>query len=210
MDAVVRPTASTDNYEAAYSLDDMQILRRGSEADIREVWVSTSSDLNARLKNATGKRLILQLEQHESTSSDDGLPRFQVSDLIYADAAGAAELAAEVARQNALLAGWKPSASPEMVRRVSELVESLLDETRGCDTGNPEPTKDEHQFTYQELMSLGPEYVPAIVQLMDDRRVLACPVISDRIIATTGLFHPYRADYRDVELVVDALTDTSM
>lgn len=100
-------------------------------------------------------------------------------------------VAAEVARQDRVLRGWRPDPSVPHYREVRGLVARL-----GRVGGRAQ------ERVFERLEALGADAVPAIVAHMDDRRHLRDPRISLRNQATDA-FEAYR--HYGPERVVDAL-----
>ncbi|KSB90968.1 hypothetical protein AS593_12500 [Caulobacter vibrioides] len=103
-----------------------------------------------------------------------------------------AAVTAEVARQQRLLAAWKPDRKSPHFKEVRRLVARL---------GRVSGAEQQQAFSYLE--SLGPDAVPAIVAVMDDRRRVKFGHVSLAGVSPDGLAISTRYS---VDQVVDALS----
>lgn len=97
---------------------------------------------------------------------------------------------AEIARQDAILKNWRPDYTAPHLDEVRALI-SKLDQVYG----------EEQQQVFEQLMALGNDAVPAIIQLMDDWRVLGTP----RMQVPNPPGHWEGTAHYSPKLVVDAL-----
>lgn len=88
--------------------------------------------------------------------------------LVEADETVIDSIAAEVARQRVVVAGWQPH---RYLPHYAE-IKSLIDALAAIDPNDGNASKRE-QVLFDKIEALGPEAVPALIDLMDDRRPLA-------------------------------------
>ena len=88
-----------------------------------------------------------------------------------ADPGTVTPIAGEIARQRAILQGWRPDRALPHDREVAGLIDALAALSR-------EAGPDAQQAIFQRIEALGAPAVPAIIAHMDDRRRLAYEEIS--------------------------------
>lgn len=116
----------------------------------------------AALKSHAGTPAILFLSQSEGRGSRDfHFAGYTPEALRAASPERVAAIEAELARQQRVLAAWKPDRKSPHYKEVRRLVAKL-----GVVSGA------EQQQAFDYLEALGPDAVPAIVAVMDDRRSL--------------------------------------
>jgi len=95
-----------------------------------------------------------------------------------ASMAAIADVEAEVARQDRILADWRPDASVDHYDEVRAIIDQIASLPTPRDRAAVRATRTEQQALFEQLISLGPDAVPAIIMQMDDRRPLAISQIS--------------------------------
>lgn len=94
-----------------------------------------------------------------------------------ADARSVAEVRAEVARQDEVVANWRPDPSNPHYSEVQAIIEQVAALTPAARREEQRRRSAEQQF-FDALIALGPAAVPAIIDHMDDARPLASAQLS--------------------------------
>ncbi len=204
---------SWSHYNLVFPADIARVVKKGGTGSIVEVRVMSEEAFAGSLRGAIGKRVLLFLRQTAgSVSAADGSGRaknatiYAVERVVPAETVEAGEIVAEVGRQDALLAGWKPAADAATTKKVKAYIAGFMRDDLECDTHDKLPGEGDTQYFYERIVRLGPEAVSAIVALMDDRRELPCSVMAEPAIATSGLIWPWQTRTDDVVQVVDVLS----
>lgn len=100
------------------------------------------------------------------------------SALRTADARSVADVRAEVARQDEVVANWRPDPSIPHHSEVQAIIEQVAALAPVTQREEQRRRSAEQQSLFDALIALGPAAVPAIIEQMDDARPLASPQLS--------------------------------
>ena len=187
-----RIEAGSDGYTAVFVRVDRTIKgpKQGSVVVRQYVNDRRYDAIKRQLTGFDGQRAVLFLV----SASDDGVNRnwyfagLRTGLALFAPDA-APGVAAEVERQRVVLLNWKPHSRDGDRKAVKVFIDRMVDAKA------EEPA-------FKTLESLGAPYVPAIIDLMDDRRELATKALSLRNYAPDR-FEEFRL--YGPKLIVDAV-----